>query len=184
MQIPRYAKTVLALMISAAFSACALQTERSSSGPGASGRTTAPPVPPKAAEYEPAQYASPPDYESAQYAEPPAEAVAEEEAVEEGDADARHAKDAKLGWNDGTMDRRNDAFECVRSVVPSFHRSIVPSFRRSIVPSFPRPATPPSSDSTPIPAGPTGRGLETASSGNRRLRAGRRGLRCPRRPWP
>ena len=59
-QIPRYTKTVLALMISAAFSACALQTERSSSGPGASGRTTAPPVPPKAQEYEPAQYAEPP----------------------------------------------------------------------------------------------------------------------------
>jgi OOP family OmpA-OmpF porin len=79
-QIPRYAKTVLALAITAAFSACALQTERSSSGPGASGRTTAPPVPPKAAEYESAQYASPPDYEPPQYVEPPPVVEAEPEA--------------------------------------------------------------------------------------------------------
>jgi outer membrane protein OmpA-like peptidoglycan-associated protein len=77
-QIPRYAKTVLALTISAAFSACALQTERSSSGPGTIGRTTAPPAP----EYEPAQYSSPPDYETAQYAEPAAVAAAEPEEPE------------------------------------------------------------------------------------------------------
>lgn len=77
-QIPRYAKTVLALTISAAFSACALQTERSSSGPGAVGRTSAPPAP----EYEPAQYSSPPDYEAAQYAEPAAVAAAEPEEEE------------------------------------------------------------------------------------------------------
>jgi outer membrane protein OmpA-like peptidoglycan-associated protein len=77
-QIPRYAKTVLALTISAAFSACALQTERSSSGPGTIGRTTAPAAP----EYEPAQYSSPPDYEPAQYAEPAAVAAAEPEEPE------------------------------------------------------------------------------------------------------
>lgn len=85
MQIPRYAKTVLALTISAAFSACALQTERSSSGPGAVGRTTAPPAP----EYEPAQYSSPPDYDAAQYAEPAAVAAAEpEEEFEEEEEEA------------------------------------------------------------------------------------------------
>ncbi len=78
MQIPRYAKTVLALTISAAFSACALQTERSSSGPGTIGRTTAPPAP----EYEATQYETPPDYASAQYAEP-AVAAAEAEEPEE-----------------------------------------------------------------------------------------------------
>ena len=79
MQIPRYTKTVLALAISAAFSACALQTERSSSGPGATGRTAAPPPP----AYEPAQYATPSEYEPAQYAEVPAVTEAEPEEVEE-----------------------------------------------------------------------------------------------------